>query len=336
MFRVALWTSHEDLSGLTITGTPITMAYPPSLRLVACLLNISEGRNRTVVESIANAAVNFSSTSKRNYLECHSTVLNIFSDYDYNRSVITIAASVDDIEESVFRACEVAYKEIDLERHAGGHPRLGSVDLVPIHTITSSVSLEECGEIAISLGNRLVNSIKGTSVFLFGHADRPLLRGLVQRRKAVNWYNGKNGMDFSQVGWDLGPPPSARYGCTGIGAIPYVTNCNVTIDCQDLVFGKEIAKSIRSSTSGGLAGVQSMAFEHEGRIEIACNVEASAELSSDGNFQYTSSEGIESRVRELAALRDIKLYGTKLVGFTPDEAYRRAVKALSEGNATAR
>ncbi|XP_067043433.1 uncharacterized protein [Acropora muricata] len=293
MFRVALWTSHEDLNGVSLT-----MAYPPSLRLVACLLNISEGRERRIVESIANAAVNFSSTSKRNYLECHSTVLNIFSDYDYNRSVITIAASVDDIEESVFRACEVAYKEIDLERHAGGHPRLGSVDLVPIHTITSSVSLEECGEIAISLGNRLVNSIKGTSVFLFGHADRPLLRGLVQRRKAVNWYNGKN-------------------------------------DCQDLVFGKEIAKSIRSSTSSGLAGVQSMAFEHEGRIEIACNVEASVELSSDGNFQYTSSEGIESRVRELAALRDIKLYGTKLVGFTPDEAYRRAVKALSEGNATA-
>ena len=245
----------------------------PSFRLVACLLNISEARNKAIVESVANAALNFPSKSKS--FKCSSTVLNIFSDYDYNRSVITIAAPVENIEESVFRACQVAYNEIDLSKHVGGHPRLGSVDLIPIHTITTSVSLAECGGIALKLGKRIVSSIKGTSVFLFGHADQPLLRGLVERRKAVNWYHGEQGMDFGRVGWDLGTPPSQRYGCTGVGAIPYITNCNVTIDCQDLELGKEIAKVIRATTPGGLAGVQTMAFEHERRIEIACNVEAS-------------------------------------------------------------
>lgn len=248
----------------------------PSYRLVACLLNISEARNKAIVESVANAAINFPSKSKN--LKCSSAVLNIFSDYDYNRSVITIAAPVENIEESVFRACQVAYREIDLERHTGGHPRLGSVDLIPIHTITTSVSLADCGNIALSLGQRLVSNIKGTSVFLFGHADQPLVRGLVERRKAVNWYHGRHGMDFSTVGWDLGTAPSQRYGCTGVGAIPYVTNCNVTIDSQDLGLGKEIASAIRASTPGGLAGVQSMGFKHEGRVEIACNVEASKVL----------------------------------------------------------
>lgn len=245
----------------------------PSFRLVACLLNISEARNKGIVESVANAAINFPSKSKS--LKCSSTVLNIFSDYDYNRSVITIAAPVENIEESVFRACQVAYREIDLGKHTGGHPRLGSVDLIPIHTITTSVSLADCGNIALNLGRRLVSNIKGTSVFLFGHADQPLVRGLVERRKAVNWYYGQHGMDFSRVGWDLGTPPSQRYGCTGVGAIPYVTNCNVTIDSQDLGLGREIASAIRASSPGGLAGVQSMAFKHEGRVEIACNVEAS-------------------------------------------------------------
>ena len=245
----------------------------PAFRVVACLLNISEARNKGIVESVANAALNFPSKSKS--FKCSSTVLNIFSDYDYNRSVITIAAPVENIEESVFRACQVAYKEINLGKHKGGHPRLGSVDLIPIHTITTSVSLAECGEIALNLGKRIVDNIKETSVFLFGHADQPLVRGLVERRKAVNWYQGAHDMDFSRVGWDLGSPPSQRYGCTGVGAIPYITNCNVTIDCQDLQLGKEIAKAIRATTPGGLAGVQSMAFEHEGRVEIACNVEAS-------------------------------------------------------------
>lgn len=305
----------------------------PSFRLVACLLNISEGRNKGIVESVANAAINFPSKSKN--FNCSSTVLNIFSDYDYNRSVITIAAPVENIEESVYRACQVAYREIDLEKHTGGHPRLGSVDLIPIHTITTSVSLVECGNLALNLARRLVSSIIGTSVFLFGQADQPLVRGLVERRKAVNWYHGQHGMDFSRVGWDLGTPPSQRYGCTGVGAIPYVTNCNVTIDSQDLGLGREIASGIRASSPGGLAGVQSMAFKHEGRVEIACNVEASKELSSEGNFQYTSPEVIETRVGDLAARKGVKLYGTKLVGFTPDEAYRRAVKALLEGNASA-
>lgn len=59
------------------------------------------------------------------------------------------------------------------------------------------------------------------------------------------------------------------------------------------------------------------------------------ELSSEGHFQYTSPEVIETRVGELVAKEGVKLYGTKLVGFTPDEAYRRAVKALCEGNASA-
>lgn len=59
------------------------------------------------------------------------------------------------------------------------------------------------------------------------------------------------------------------------------------------------------------------------------------ELSSEGYFQYTSPEVIETRVGELAARKGVKLYGTKLVGFTPDEAYRRAVKALHEGNTSA-
>ena len=206
-------------------------------------------------------------------MQCPSTVLNVFSDQQYNRSVITIAAPLENIEESVYRACENAYENIDLAQHTGGHPRLGSVDLVPIHPIHSSVSLQECGDIAARIGRRIVDNIKGTSVFLFGQADFPQNRGLVERRKGVHWYDGKGGMSYGDIGWDLGAPPSPRYGCTGVGAIPYITNCNVTINTKDLLLGKEIAKSIRATTPGGLQGVQAMAFHHEGMVEIACNVQ---------------------------------------------------------------
>ena len=48
----------------------------------------------------------------------------------------------------MFDACVTAYDLIDLQQHAGGHPRLGSVDLVPIHPLSVDVSLDECGTIA--------------------------------------------------------------------------------------------------------------------------------------------------------------------------------------------
>ena len=56
-------------------------------KLAACLLNISEGRNPELIEKIARAAlINYSENEK-----CETTVLNIFSDAIYNRSVISIA-----------------------------------------------------------------------------------------------------------------------------------------------------------------------------------------------------------------------------------------------------
>nr|KAF6353258.1 formiminotransferase cyclodeaminase N-terminal like [Pipistrellus kuhlii] len=65
-------------------------------RLAACLLNVSEARRKDVVENIAKAALLGENGEKRPEV----SVLNIFSDQDYNRSVITIAASVDELSET--------------------------------------------------------------------------------------------------------------------------------------------------------------------------------------------------------------------------------------------
>ncbi len=74
-----------------------------SRKLAACLLNISEARNAKFVEEIARAAivtnvdagfVPFPNQSHQQECKCQSTVLNIFSDPIYNRSVITIAGEL--------------------------------------------------------------------------------------------------------------------------------------------------------------------------------------------------------------------------------------------------
>ncbi|XP_012510429.1 PREDICTED: uncharacterized protein LOC105818851 isoform X1 [Propithecus coquereli] len=245
------------------------------LRLAACLLNISEARRKYIVENIAEAAL----LDKNGQKHPEVTVLNIFSDQDYNRSVITIAASVDKLGSAVLAACLEAFRAIDMEVQEGIHPCLGAVDLIPIYPL-SGVGVEECGVVARS-----------------------------------------------------------------VGASPYVMNCNVTIDSQDLSSGREIASVIRGSSANGLKGVQAMAFPHEGKIEIACNVESfedqeATEISQDsqymtysvhGNhFSYVSPHYIEAQVKKLAGDRGIGTIGGALVGFTPQECKDCAEYAIKE------
>ena len=66
-----------------------------------------------------------------------------------------------------------------------------------------------------AIASRLSEDIPGSSFFLFGLADHPKHRGLVQRRKEVGWFAGKQGIQYDQLKQDLGAKPSARYGLTG-------------------------------------------------------------------------------------------------------------------------
>ncbi|MEE6490002.1 hypothetical protein FKM82_015759 [Ascaphus truei] len=310
------------------------------LRLAACLLNASEARRKDIVERIARAAL----YDKNGHQRPETTVLNIFSDYDYNRSVITIAATIDQLGSSVTSACVEGFKCIDLCQHEGIHPCLGAIDLVPIYPL-SHVGLEECGLVAQDIAEKVATCVPGCSVFLFGYADEQAKKSLVEKRKSLGWFRKKSEIDLKELKNDLGTTPCRSYGITGFGASPYVMNCNVTLATQDLAAGRKIAIAIRSSNEGGLEGVQAMAFQHNGQIEIACNVESFRE-TQDANaaseaykyisycicgemFSYVSPMHIEARIRELALKQGINTAGTALVGFTAEECTRLAEHAIS-------
>ncbi|XP_043916572.1 formiminotransferase N-terminal subdomain-containing protein isoform X2 [Protopterus annectens] len=286
-------------------------ALTAKFRLAACLLNISEGRRKNIVEKVAKAAV------------CN----------EHGRSVVS--------------ACVEAYNLIDMNEHHGIHPCLGAVDLVPIYPLSESVSLDECGAVAQSIAEELTHQVPGCSIFYFGHADQPLNRSLVERRKELGWFNSCFNLNATRP--DVGTELSLRYGLTGVGASPYVMNCNVTLDSQDLNAGRKIASSIRGVNQGGIQGVQAMAFPHVGKVEIACNVESVKEekpttsVMESKNFVsyriggqcyvYATPQTIEARVQTLAEHYGFGTVGIALVGFTPQKCKSLAEIALSQGAA---
>ncbi|XP_021165442.2 formiminotransferase N-terminal subdomain-containing protein [Fundulus heteroclitus] len=308
-------------------------------RLVACLLNVSEARRKDLVENVAKAALCDANGVRRE----ETTVLNIFNDHDYNRSVITIVASMASIRDAVLSACQKACALIDMCAHSGVHPCMGAVDLVPLYPLGEDVGVEDCVQQALAVAHGLTETVPGTSAFLFGWADSPLQRGLAQRRKEMGWF--RKTPDLQDLRPDVGPAPQKRYGLTGVGASPYVMNCNVTIDTQDLSVGRSVAAALRESTPGGLPGVQVLALPHGGAVEIACNVESVAgappahltgepwpSFVIDGQpYCHAPASLITARVAELAGGRGVGLKGTALVGFTPRECRALAELALSGG-----
>ncbi|XP_069974624.1 uncharacterized protein [Penaeus vannamei] len=312
-----------------------------SRQLVACMLNVSEARRRDVVEKIAKEALAAVNPPKVKPIASdwaiNATALNIFQDIDYNRSVITLVSSEDCIGPCVEAACEKAYELIDLSHHEGVHPRLGAVDLVPLHPISEDVSLPNLGQVARGVAERLTKTVPGSSFFLFGAGD-PAGRGLVARRKEVGWF--RRPVTYHALAHDLGSTPTERYGLTGVGAIPYMMNVNVTLDSADVALGRRVASALRATSPGGLPGVQSMAFPHEGRVEVACNVDLlpaseapashSMKASLGGRYFYTPPEQIEARVLEEAG--GVGVVGTALVGFSPEEARGLALHALAHAH----
>lgn len=82
-----------------------------------CVVNISEGRDRRVVDAVAAAA--------------GSTLLDVHVDGDHHRSVLTLGGGLAEVEDAARAVTTEAVARIDLSSHAGAHPRLGAVDVVP-------------------------------------------------------------------------------------------------------------------------------------------------------------------------------------------------------------
>ena len=85
-------------------------------------MNVSEGRDRAVVDAIAAAG--------------GASVLDVHADPHHNRAVVTLAGPA--VEEAARAVATEAVRRIDLRLHVGVHPRLGAVDVVPFVPLAGS------------------------------------------------------------------------------------------------------------------------------------------------------------------------------------------------------
>jgi glutamate formiminotransferase/glutamate formiminotransferase/formiminotetrahydrofolate cyclodeaminase len=127
--------------------------------------NVSEGRDRSKIARIANAF--------------DARLLDVHSDPDHHRSVFTLAGEPGALAHSVLEGAAEAIKQIDLSRHQGAHPRVGTIDVAPIVYLNDEDQGAACAE-ALVLADLLGDQLE-LPVFLYGALARGRTRAELRR-----------------------------------------------------------------------------------------------------------------------------------------------------------
>jgi glutamate formiminotransferase len=246
-------------------------------------------------------------------------VLDVSSDRDHNRSVLTLAGDADSLPAGIVRLFESALAAIDLTQHAGEHPRLGAVDVVPFIPIEGA-TMQDCVALARQVGEEIARRF-GLPVFLYEEASSaPHRRNLEDIRRGEFEGLGRKLTDDLWIP-DFGPrTPHPTAGATVIGARPPLIAYNINLGTPDVEIAKKIAKGIRHS-SGGFRYVKAMGVMLAGRnlAQVSINMT---------DFRKTPLHRVFETVRNEAERYGVPVVGSEIVGLVPADALLDAAEHL--------
>jgi len=236
-------------------------------------------------------------------------VLDVQSDADHNRTVVTFVGEPATVEEAAFRGIEKAAELIDMNLHRGEHPRLGAADVVPFVPI-KNVTMEDCVAIARRLGERVGRELK-IPVYLYERAaTRPERQNLAEVRRGE--YEGIKAEIATRPERepDFGPRRVGKAGATAIGARPPLIAFNVYLGTDDVEVAKAIARAVRHS-SGGLRYVKALGLLVKGRAQVSMNLT---------DYRQTPVHRVAEMIRREAERYGVSVVEGELIGLIPNEA----------------
>src|SRR5882672_3930543 len=285
------------------------------MKLIECVPNFSEGRDRAVIDAIAS--------------EIAATPGAVLLDVDpgaaTNRTVVTFIGGPDAVEEAAFRAIKKAAESIDMSRHRGEHQRLGATDVCPFVPVAGA-TMEDCVAIAKRLGKRVGEEL-GIPVFLYeAAATRPERRSLADIRKGEYEALAEKLKDPAFAP-DFGPTRfNARSGASVIGAREFLIAYNINLNTREKKLANAIAQALREagrskrSPDGTTTNVPGRFkecravgwyIEEFGRAQVSINLT---------NYRVTPLHTVFDAACEEAAKLGLRVTGSELVGLIPREA----------------
>ena len=276
-----------------------------ALSILECVPNVSEGRDRGMIDALAGAIRSVAGVR----------LADIHADPDHHRSVFTFLGAPAAVEAAACALAEVALRAIDMRTHRGIHPRIGALDVLPFVPLRE-MSMAEAVTIAHRVGRTLGARFELPIFFYAEAALSPERKSLPRIRSGE--YEGL-AAKLADPAWkpDAGLARfNPRSGATAVGARGILVAFNVWLDSNDLDATRAIARAVRES-SGGLPAVQAMGvpLARDAITQVSLNLLDYGRMSLPKVFERVKSE---------AARRGISVRQSELVGLAPRDAFAGA------------
>ncbi|MBQ3204378.1 MAG: glutamate formimidoyltransferase [Alistipes sp.] len=206
-------------------------------RIIECVPNFSEGRDKGVIEQIT-AAIEAAADVK---------LLDVDPGEATNRTVVTFVGEPEAVVEAAFAGVKRAAELIDMRRHKGAHPRMGATDVCPLIPV-SGVTIEECAELARALARRIADELQIPTYCYEAAAFTEERRNLAVCREGE--YEGlpqrmtsaEDAPDFGARAFD---ESIARTGATAVGARDFLIAVNFNLNTTSTRRANAIAFDVR-------------------------------------------------------------------------------------------
>ena len=206
-------------------------------RIIECVPNFSEGRNKEVIRQIAEVIEKAEGVK----------LLDVDPGEATNRTVVTFVGEPEAVVETALAAVRRASELIDMRQHKGAHPRMGACDVLPLIPV-SGVTLDECAAMARKLAERIADELSIPTYCYEAAAFTPERRNLAVCR-AGEYEALPEKLAAEDKAPDFGARPYdegvARTGATAVGARDFLVAVNYNLNTTSTRRANAIAFDVR-------------------------------------------------------------------------------------------
>lgn len=303
-------------------------------RIIECVPNYSEGRNKEIIDQIVAAVADTKVVTERG--EESVKVLDVDPGEATNRTVVTFVGSPEAVLEAAFQGEKKAAELIDMRHHHGAHPRSGATDVLPLVPV-AGITLEECGELARGLAKRIYNELGIPCYCYEAAAYKPERKNLAVCRAGEYEALPEKVIDPERKP-DFGPEAYtetvAKAGASNVGARDFLIavnfNLNTTSTRRAMAVAFDVREKGRPAREGGsltgkiikdeagktvwipgtLKGCKAIGWfiEEYGIAQVSMNIT---------DINVTPLHVAFEEVCRAAAARGLRVTGTEIVGLVP-------------------
>ena len=294
-------------------------------RIIECVPNYSEGRDRGVIDAIVAAIAAVEGVK----------VLDVDPGEATNRTVVTFVGEPEPVLEAAFQGAAKAQELIDMRQHHGAHPRSGATDVLPLIPV-SGITLEECAALARGLAERLYKELGIPCYCYEAAAFKPERRNLAVCRAGEYEALPEKMADPARKP-DFGgayDEVAARAGATNVGARNFLIavnyNLNTTSTRRAMAVAFDVREKGRKAREGGSLTGKLLKDEKGEQIWIPGTLKGCKAIGwyideygiAQVSMNITDIDAVPLHVAyeevcRAAAARGLKVTGVEIVGLVP-------------------